>query len=100
MLELIGATENYLRLFVWLGVLWALIIVLGASLWYYRRRWIRSGSGEEAAPWTLADLRQLRDSGDLSEEEYQRIRSAMIAGVRSSANEAGIPGPARKPPGA
>lgn len=92
------AGTDYSRLFAWLGVLWLLIIVLGTAVWYYRRRWWRSMSGVsgDEQPWTLADLRQLRESGDLTEEEFQRIRSAMIAGLRPGGDKSeAVPKPPR-----
>ena len=59
-------------------------IVLYVGIWYYRRRWLdlpRSSS----QPWTLEDLRKLRDRGTLTEEEYEAMRAAMIDAYRPGA---------------
>ncbi len=53
------------------------LCVLWLGVWYYRRRWM----GEDAASgsaWTLEDIRRLRDRGELTEEEYQRMRAVLI----------------------
>src|SRR5687767_12579557 len=52
------------------------VIVLSVGLWYYRKRLMEPtvSSGE---PWTFEDLRRLRDSGNLTEEEYEALRSAL-----------------------
>lgn len=69
-------------------VICSIILVVGVILylgvWLYGRRWIRAGSssGGSAEPWTLQDLRELRGRGDLSEEEYQAMRAAIIDACR------------------
>lgn len=80
--NLLAMTDKYVNLFVGLAALWLFILVLGAGLWYYRRRWWLSESRSDEQPWTLADLRELRDAGGMTEEEYQKIRAAMIAGFQ------------------
>lgn len=83
MLGTLAMADKYTKLFVGLAALWLLVIVLGAAIWYYRRRWWLSESQADAEPWTLADLRQLRDTGSMTAEEYEKIRAAMIGGLRA-----------------
>lgn len=64
----------------WLGLL-ALLVVAGWLVILVLRR--RLASDEEAqAPFTLESLRELRRSGQLTEEEFSRAREAMIASTR------------------
>jgi hypothetical protein len=85
----------------WIIIVCVAILVAGfllfAGLWLYGRRYLRSeGESDEAAgAWTLADLRKLRDQGELTEDEYQAMRSAIIgayggaAGGETGESEAG-----------
>jgi hypothetical protein len=44
------------------------------------RRWRTSEEDtSHSEPWTLQDLRDLRAAGELSEEEFGRLKAAMIA---------------------
>lgn len=53
------------------------LVVLIAGVWYYRRHYL--SSAESAEPlWTFDDLRKMRQKGDLSEAEYQKLRAALI----------------------
>lgn len=84
---------------VWIIVVCSVILLVGLGLlvgvWLYGRRWLKEASPEDSRePWTLHDLRQLRDSGQISETEFQAMRAAMIRSYRSTqsvedGNEAG-----------
>jgi len=84
---------------VWVIVVCSVILLAGFALylgvWLCGRRWLKGGepSGGPTQPWTLEDLRKLREQGDLSEEEYQAMRAATIAAYRGkgSAPEAKAP---------
>lgn len=78
MSDVLAVADRVGRLFLWLAVLWVLIVVLGAAFWYYRRRWLRDVADASSQPWTLADLRALRSRGDITEEEYHKLRSAVL----------------------
>ncbi len=66
------------------------VIVLGIAVWYYRRRWLAEGaSSSTEAAWTFEDLRKLREQGNLTEEEYQAMRSVLIGTYRGGQTEAG-----------
>jgi hypothetical protein len=58
----------------------AAVVFIAVLMWYRRRN--EDDEPSSAEPWTLDDLRQLRASGSLTEEEYQRVRAAMIATYR------------------
>jgi hypothetical protein len=56
----------------------ALIVFYIVATVYYRRFRESSSSSDDQTPWTLDDLRKLRDQGDLTPEEYQKLRAAII----------------------
>jgi hypothetical protein len=53
------------------------IFVLCMGFWYYRR-WLRRANGSAPTPWTFDEIRKMRDQGQLSEAEYQALRTSMI----------------------
>lgn len=61
---------------LWLGIL-ALLAVAGGVAIFLLRRAVRR---EPVAPggFTLADLKAMRDSGALSDQEFERARAAVI----------------------
>ena len=74
---------------------WSLVLILllvGAFMGVmYLRKWVRDDSGDsesEKLGFTLGDLRRLRDGGRLSDEEYEKARTQMIAATRRAAERA------------
>ncbi len=67
-------------LFLWGGILIVLMVGLWI-VWVALRRWYfgTAQPGSSDALWTLEDLRRMRDSGELSESEYQTLRRQVIA---------------------
>ncbi len=72
------------ELLPWLLLLLGLV-VLGALLMVWIRRSFLSGDSgaDDVQGFTLRSLREMRERGEISDEEYERARSAMIARVRS-----------------
>lgn len=64
----------------------AMAIVFGAILVMLRRRVLRSGQ-EPQEPFTLEQLRLLRDAGQMSQEEYERARELLVARFSAQAPE-------------
>jgi len=61
---------------------WLLAIVfVGAIALYWIGRWRRRSPSEQIG-FTLSDLREMRESGDITEHEFQAARDAMIAQVK------------------
>ncbi len=98
MLEIVAAADKYSSLYIALGLLWLFVIVLGVGVWYYRRRWWLSESRSDDQSWTLADLRRMRDAGEMTEEEFQKIRGAMIAGLRRDSDSSEASRNSAEPP--
>jgi len=57
-------------------------ILFGAVIIWWRRRSLAEEQPSSTEAWTLDDLRRMRADGSLTEEEYQRLRQAMIAAYK------------------
>jgi hypothetical protein len=79
-----GKDIPWFDVFVWLSILLGLAIVaLVVSL--ILRQWYRSSSDSSGAGgFTLQDLREMRDDGRLTEEEFEAARTALIGTVKGS----------------
>lgn len=62
----------------WCLVLIGVIGVLGAGVWYLRRRIFSTPETNMGDEWSLQHLRELRKRGEISEEEFGRLRAKMI----------------------
>jgi len=58
-------------------ILVAIILVAWGVLVAVRRK-LRAAAGRTGGAFTLQELRQLRDQGTLSEEEFERARASLI----------------------
>ena len=67
-------------IFVWVAVLIAVIMVGGLLLMWLRRRMFM-GDYMEQAGGLMESLRKMRDTGQMSQEEYDAARKAMAARV-------------------
>lgn len=88
-----GGRGNWTWVFIAGAVLIVIALVFFAVIWRFRERWLKDAGEEESSePWTLHDLRQMRERGDLSEDEYRAMRRAMIDAYRPrEPEEAGAP---------
>lgn len=64
-------------IFVSVAILALLVIVGGLGVWYYRKK-VLFPDDAQGGVWTFEDLRRLRESGELTEEEYQSLRTSLI----------------------
>ena len=92
------ATGEILGLLGWIIALAVVAVVVAFGL----RLWLRD-TGEPADPgagtgFTLADLRALRDAGDLTEDEYAAARDKLIGNTRAAAEAEPEPAQARPAP--
>jgi hypothetical protein len=62
---------------VWAGIMLGLVVVGASAILILRKRLFdpHSGGGEGL---TLAELREMRERGDLSPEEYERAKALVI----------------------
>jgi hypothetical protein len=69
--------------FPWLAALAVLVIVGFVLASLIRRRFQATESGGQML--TLHDFRRMRDTGEISEAEFERIRAGIIAAAKGSA---------------
>jgi hypothetical protein len=74
---------------------WSLLLVVLLIVMFFAigmlRKWISKVSDEGEAPkvgFTLGDLRRMRDEGQITEEEFERARTQMIAATQRAADRA------------
>jgi hypothetical protein len=61
----------------WLVALLGVVVVGGVGIWIIRRT-LKQDSGGGVGGFTLQDLRGMKASGELSDEEFERARDAII----------------------
>jgi len=71
----------------WLALLAILIVGAAGAVWVLRGKTLRA-EDSSAMGFTLQDLREMRDRGDLTEVEYQAARIAALGEATRSANGA------------
>lgn len=81
------------RIIVVVGLLVLVLVAAGALLMKARRRLLGDATDESGAPLTLHDLRAMHARGDLSDEEFERAKAAIVGAARSR------PGPPKAPSG-
>lgn len=84
----VDMADYAMRIIIACAMLMGAFIVLCLSVWYYRRRYYASESSREPV-WTFDDLRVMRESGEISEDEYQALRASLLGayGVGSSGRD-------------
>jgi len=80
------AKMAFRELLPWLLLLLAAALV-GAIVVIVLRRWLRAPGSASAEGFTLHDLRRLHAAGQISDEEFQRAKSALIDRVRAPTSE-------------
>ncbi|TVQ56789.1 MAG: SHOCT domain-containing protein [Phycisphaerales bacterium] len=76
--------DAFRELLPWLLLLLGLVVVGVLVMVWIRRTFLAGNSGsDDVQGFTLRSLRDMRDRGEISEEEYERARNAMISRVRS-----------------
>lgn len=76
---------------LWSGVLLLAVVVLSLGVWYYRRRWISTVDSPSSTPWTFEDIRRLRDTGAITDEEYQALRATIVGSFERGTSKPGPP---------
>jgi hypothetical protein len=69
---------DWQRVAIWVGVLLTLILVLALAVHFLRARARRRDDRTGGPVFTLQDLRDMRDRGDLTVAEFDHLRETMI----------------------
>lgn len=68
---------------IWVGVLMTLTLIGGLAVLWYRKQVL--SKPQESDPGTLMEqFRRMRDTGEMSAEEFEATKRAMIAKLRGS----------------
>jgi hypothetical protein len=68
---------------IWVGVLMTLTLLGGLAVLWYRKQVLSKAA--ESDPGTLMEqFRRMRDSGEMSAEEFEATKRAMVAKMRGS----------------
>lgn len=72
-------TKQTLDILILLGVLVVgALVLIGAGVFIYRR--LARVVSDDSSSFSLSDLRRMHAQGELSDEEFERAKSALIAG--------------------
>ena len=81
-----GSPEQTFQAILWFaGLVVALGVAAGVFAWG-RSRWRRRGQGD-GGTFSLDQLRAMRDRGELSSDEFDRLRAGAIAAFKSQGTE-------------
>lgn len=89
-----SASDVFMTILPYAGVIIGGAIIGGVIMMIVRRRIDASGSGTPVG-FTLSDLKELRDRGELSDEEFERARQDVITRARKAFRSGGD-GPAAR----
>lgn len=80
---------------VWTLVLIGAVIAGSVVVWIVRKRVFDESEADGGGGLSLHDLREMRDRGDLSEEEYERAKGAVLGGMGAKAGSGSPRTPSR-----
>jgi hypothetical protein len=79
-----AAERLFADILPWIGVL-AVLILLGGGVAIWLKKRMAVNRDDSSAGFILADLRGMRDRGEISPEEFEIAKSRMIEGIKASA---------------
>jgi hypothetical protein len=72
--------------FVWCGVLVAMIL-LAFGAYSYFKRWMNQDDSGPKVGFTLSDLRELHRQGKMTDQEYQQTKALMLGSAKKMADQ-------------
>lgn len=81
------AQSDFGGFLLWTAVVVAAMVAMAVFVTWLRRQLFHSEDVTDNQPFMLDDLRQLRDSGQISEEEYERARDRLLGSIRGQMPE-------------
>lgn len=81
------ATDNLVQALGWMSVV---IVLLGLfwMAWFMLRKWFHGSASnpdqDAAAPWTLQQLRDLEARGEITADEFERLRRQIVGSFRDT----------------
>ncbi len=78
-----AADQLFVQILPWIGIL-AILIILGGGIAVWLRKRMAVNADDSSAGFILADLREMRDRGDISPEEFENAKARMITSMSAS----------------
>ena len=100
----LATSDLFIQLAPWLGGLVVVAVIGGVIMLAARNYLTNKSSDTTSVGFTLADLRELKKSGEIDQAEYERLKSALMnspemTGPISSTSAAQSNNKKAKPPG-
>lgn len=89
-----NATDVFMSILPYAAVI-ILVTIVGGVVMMISRRKIDSASARGPVGFSLADLKELRDRGEITSEEYERARQEVITRARKAFRTGGDGPPVR-----
>jgi hypothetical protein len=67
----------------WIAILIAATVVLALGV-YGIKRWMRNGDSRAGSVWTLQELTELRDAGELTIQQYEQLKANLIEEIKGT----------------
>src|ERR1043165_6860197 len=85
--------EQRQQILFWGFIIMGIAIVGFVAIMIFRRRMMAAEEGEQHPGFSLAELRAMRDRGEITSEEYEQTKARVIAKVKANLNK-----PSKKKP--
>lgn len=76
----VADAEQLRAILPWLGLL-VLLVIAGGVVIFYLRRLLNSNQSLDSPGFTLQSLRELHAAGEMTDEEFEKAKAAMIGRV-------------------
>jgi len=91
-----GGPLDWEKILFWGFVMMGVAIAGFGAIMIFRRKFMAAADADHVPGFSLAELREMRDRGEMTPEEYEQTRARVIAKVKAKMNE---PRPSKtKPP--
>ena len=77
-------TEWFWEWAKYIGIVSGLFILLGIIIAYVRSRSIKFGDTSASRNFTLADIRNMHDRGELTDEEFNKLKQNLIVQMKAN----------------
>jgi uncharacterized membrane protein len=79
-------SDSTAEILLWVGVLIGAILLLAVVIFAVRRRTLHRSDDAESDATVMESLRTMRDSGQMTNEEFDAARRAMVEKIRKDAS--------------